>query len=54
MALSSEKVAIALVGGGTIAPLHAQYLSSSLCALIALIDPFPPDQKLELEELLKG
>jgi predicted dehydrogenase len=50
MTLSSEKVAIALVGGGTIAPLHAQYLlSSSTCTLIALIDPFPPGQKLALQ-----
>jgi predicted dehydrogenase len=50
MTLSSETVAIALVGGGTIAPLHAQYLrSSSTCALIALIDPFPPGQKLALQ-----
>ncbi|KAJ5912077.1 uncharacterized protein N7473_001380 [Penicillium subrubescens] len=50
MTLSSEKVAIALVGGGTIAPLHAQYLlSSSTCTLIALIDPFPPGQELALQ-----
>ncbi|KAJ5363581.1 uncharacterized protein N7496_009294 [Penicillium cataractarum] len=47
MTPSSEKVAIALVGGGTIAPLHAQYLlSSSTCALVALIDPFPPGENL--------
>ncbi|KAJ5444661.1 uncharacterized protein N7458_008533 [Penicillium daleae] len=50
MASTSEKVTIALVGGGTIAPLHAQYLlSSPNCALVALIDPFPPGQNLALQ-----
>lgn len=47
MAPLSEKVAIALVGGGTIASLHAEYLlSSSTWALVALIDPFPSGPKL--------
>ncbi|KAL3450797.1 oxidoreductase family, NAD-binding Rossmann fold-domain-containing protein [Aspergillus insuetus] len=41
------KVLVALVGGGTIAPLHAKYLlSSHTCSLSAIIDPFPPGQKL--------
>lgn len=45
--LDDTRVAVALVGGGTIAPLHAEYLLTSLtCRLRALIDPFPPGQKL--------
>jgi predicted dehydrogenase len=42
-----SKIAVGLIGGGTIAPLHAQYLlRSPTCELIAIIDPFPPGQKL--------
>jgi predicted dehydrogenase len=41
------KVSVALVGGGTIAPLHAEYLlSSPTCSLSAVIDPFPPGKTL--------
>lgn len=37
------KVRIALVGGGTIAPLHAEYLMSSpTCELVAIVDPYTP------------
>lgn len=37
------KVRIALVGGGTIAPLHAEYLiSSPTCELVAIVDPYTP------------
>lgn len=44
---SSPKVTVVLVGGGTIAPLHAKYLTSSPnCELAAIIDPFPPGEKL--------
>jgi len=40
-------VPVALIGGGTIAPLHAKYLlSSPTCELVAIIDPFPPGQDL--------
>ena len=47
MGSQNERVAVALVGGGTIAPLHAEYLlSSPNCSLVALIDPFPPGQVL--------
>ena len=43
----NARVPVALVGGGTIAPLHAEYLLSSLtCELVAIIDPFPPGQEL--------
>lgn len=43
----NNKTRVALVGGGTIAPLHAEYLlSSSTCLLTALIDPFPTGQNL--------
>ncbi|KIX04595.1 uncharacterized protein Z518_05465 [Rhinocladiella mackenziei CBS 650.93] len=42
-----SKIPVALVGGGTIAPLHAEYLlSSPTCELVAIIDPFPPGQEL--------
>ncbi|KAF9890142.1 hypothetical protein FE257_006303 [Aspergillus nanangensis] len=42
-----DTVAVALVGGGTIAPLHAEYLlSSPTCSLVAIIDPFPPGKEL--------
>lgn len=42
-----SKVPVALVGGGAIAPLHAEYLRSSpSCELVAIIDPFPPGQTL--------
>lgn len=38
------------IGGGTIAPLHAQYLRlSSTCSLVAIIDPFSPGQVLASE-----
>lgn len=41
------KFSVALVGGGTIAPLHAKYLlSSNSCELVAIIDPYPPGAKL--------
>lgn len=41
------KTSIAIVGGGTIAPLHANYLlSSSTCSLSAIIDPFAPGKSL--------
>lgn len=44
---TNNKIHVALVGGGTIAPLHAEYLlSSPTCRLTAIIDPFPPGQKL--------
>lgn len=47
MSLESEKVTVALVGGGTIAPLHAEFLlSSPTCSLVAVIDPFAPGQNL--------
>ncbi|KAL2858541.1 hypothetical protein BJY01DRAFT_201329 [Aspergillus pseudoustus] len=49
MAVES-RVPIALVGGGTIAPLHAKYLLlSQTCRLVALIDPFQPGQILASE-----
>ncbi|GKZ27731.1 hypothetical protein AbraIFM66951_004202 [Aspergillus brasiliensis] len=45
-----SRVPIALVGGGTIAPLHAKYLLlSGTCRLVALIDPFEPGQILASE-----
>ena len=41
------KIPTALIGGGTIAPLHAEYLlSSPTCDLVAIIDPFPPGKNL--------
>ncbi|KIW29274.1 uncharacterized protein PV07_05099 [Cladophialophora immunda] len=44
---SPSKVRVALVGGGTIAPLHAKHiLASPLCQLVAIIDPFPPGKTL--------
>ncbi|KIH87031.1 quinate utilization oxidoreductase QutH [Sporothrix brasiliensis 5110] len=44
---SNPKVTVVLVGGGTIAPLHAKYLQSSPnCELVAIIDPFPPGERL--------
>ncbi|CAI7600016.1 unnamed protein product [Penicillium pancosmium] len=46
------KVSVALVGGGTIAPLHAEYLlSSPTCFLSAIIDPFPPGKTLISSEI---
>ncbi|KAL4863421.1 hypothetical protein BDV12DRAFT_189685 [Aspergillus spectabilis] len=45
--LDQTKFSVALIGGGTIAPLHAEYLlSSPTCSLTALVDPFPPGQIL--------
>lgn len=45
-----SKISIALVGGGTIAPLHAQYiLTSPTCELTAIIDPFPPGRELAVK-----
>ncbi|EXJ69758.1 uncharacterized protein A1O5_06829 [Cladophialophora psammophila CBS 110553] len=45
--LGPSKVRVALVGGGTIAPLHAKYLlASPSCELVAIIDPFPPGKTL--------
>ncbi|KAF9885475.1 hypothetical protein FE257_012911 [Aspergillus nanangensis] len=45
-----SRVPIALVGGGTIAPLHAKYLLlSQTCRLVALIDPFERGQILASE-----
>lgn len=45
--MASPKIPVALVGGGTIAPMHAQYLQSSpILGLIAIIDPFPPGENL--------
>lgn len=42
-----SRVPVALVGGGTIAPLHAKYLTlSPTCCLVALIDPFEPGKIL--------
>ncbi|KAL5363125.1 hypothetical protein BJX96DRAFT_177797 [Aspergillus floccosus] len=42
-----DTVTVALVGGGTIAPLHAEYLiSSPTCSLVAIIDPFSPGKEL--------
>ncbi|KXG54434.1 uncharacterized protein PGRI_075780 [Penicillium griseofulvum] len=39
----NPKVRVALIGGGTIAPLHAEYLMSSpTCELVAIVDPYPP------------
>ncbi|KAL1891319.1 hypothetical protein Sste5346_007779 [Sporothrix stenoceras] len=44
---SNSKITVVLVGGGTIAPLHAKYLTSSPnCELVAIIDPFPPGERL--------
>ncbi|TVY52844.1 Rhizopine catabolism protein MocA, partial [Lachnellula cervina] len=44
---NDSKIAVALIGGGTIAPLHAKYLlSSPTCELVAIIDPFPPGRNL--------
>ena len=41
---------VVLVGGGAIAPLHAQYLrSSASCQLVAIVDPFPPGKELALQ-----
>lgn len=41
------EISVALVGGGTIAPLHAEYLlSSTTCSLSAIIDPFSPGKAL--------
>lgn len=43
----NTKVPFALVGGGAIAPLHAEYLQSSpTCELVAIVDPFPPGEAL--------
>ncbi|CAK7235137.1 hypothetical protein SBRCBS47491_009189 [Sporothrix bragantina] len=43
----NPKVTVVLVGGGTIAPLHAKYLQASItCELVAIIDPFPPGERL--------
>ncbi|OQE41969.1 hypothetical protein PENCOP_c004G02367 [Penicillium coprophilum] len=43
----NPKVRVALIGGGTIAPLHAEYLiSSPTCELVAIIDPYPPGREL--------
>lgn len=45
--IQNTKVSVVLVGGGTIAPLHAEYLlSSSTCSLVAIVDPFPPGKQL--------
>lgn len=45
--MTNDSVAVALVGGGTIAPLHAEYfLSSPSCVLTAIIDPFSPGREL--------
>lgn len=45
-----RKVSVAIVGGGTIAPLHAEYLlSSPTCSLSAIIDPFPPGKSLAIK-----
>ncbi|RFU26084.1 hypothetical protein B7463_g10257, partial [Scytalidium lignicola] len=42
-----SKIGVVLIGGGTIAPLHAKYLlSSPTCELLAIIDPFSPGQNL--------
>lgn len=50
MSSQSKSIAVALVGGGTIAPLHAQYLlASSTCSLVGLIDPFSPGRILSSE-----
>ncbi|KAJ5699099.1 hypothetical protein N7462_001104 [Penicillium macrosclerotiorum] len=47
MSSKDGKMAVALVGGGTIAPLHAEYLlSSPTCSLVAIIDPFLPGKEL--------
>ncbi|CAK7234606.1 hypothetical protein SCUCBS95973_008991 [Sporothrix curviconia] len=44
---SDPKTTVVLVGGGTIAPLHAKYLTTSpTCELVAIIDPFPPGELL--------
>ncbi|KIW10680.1 hypothetical protein PV08_11644 [Exophiala spinifera] len=43
----TSKTTFALIGGGLIAPLHAKYIQSSpTCELVAIVDPFPPGQKL--------
>ncbi|KAL2864101.1 Gfo/Idh/MocA family protein [Aspergillus lucknowensis] len=45
--MNDSKIRVALVGGGTIAPLHAKCLHSSpSCTLTAIIDPFPPGRQL--------
>lgn len=45
--ISNHRVTFALVGGGAIAPLHAEYiLSSTSCELVGIIDPFPPGREL--------
>ncbi|OKL61800.1 hypothetical protein UA08_02316 [Talaromyces atroroseus] len=42
-----SKFSVALVGGGTIAPFHAQHLQSSLVLeLIVIIDPFSLGERL--------
>jgi predicted dehydrogenase len=44
---NTPKVAVALIGGGAIAPLHAKYLLlSPTCELVAIIDPFIPGREL--------
>ncbi|KAJ5825422.1 hypothetical protein N7474_002560 [Penicillium riverlandense] len=44
---ADSRVPVALIGGGTIAPLHAKYLMlSPNCRLVALIDPFEPGKIL--------
>ncbi|KAJ5791101.1 uncharacterized protein N7518_008112 [Penicillium psychrosexuale] len=43
----SPKVRIALIGGGTIAPLHVKHLMSSpTCELVAIVDPYHPGREL--------
>ncbi|KAI9927799.1 hypothetical protein ASPWEDRAFT_184556 [Aspergillus wentii DTO 134E9] len=42
-----DRITVVLVGGGTIAPLHAQYLlSSASCTLSAIVDPYLPGRQL--------
>lgn len=48
--LGNPKITVVLVGGGTIAPLHAQYLMSSPAfEVVAIVDPYLPGQKLATE-----
>lgn len=48
--MAAPKVTVVLVGGGTIAPLHAKHLLESPdCELVAIIDPFPPGERLAKE-----
>lgn len=45
--MNGQKVKVALVGGGSIAPTHGECLRlSPTCELVSIIDPFAPGQNL--------